>query len=37
MKNKFAIGIDIGGSHICCAAFDLKEKNYLSIVLPKVN
>ena len=26
MKNKFAIGIDIGGSHVCCAAFDLVEK-----------
>jgi glucokinase len=26
MTNKFAIGIDIGGSHISCAAFDLVEK-----------
>lgn len=26
MKNKFAIGIDIGGSHISCAAFCLIEK-----------
>jgi glucokinase len=29
MKNKFAIGIDIGGSHISCAAFDLVEKKVL--------
>lgn len=29
MKNNFAIGIDIGGSHICCAAFDLVEKKLL--------
>jgi len=26
MSNKYAIGIDIGGSHISCAAFDLIEK-----------
>ena len=26
MNNRFAIGIDIGGSHISCAAFDLVEK-----------
>jgi len=29
MTNKIAIGIDIGGSHISCAGFDLIEKKYL--------
>lgn len=29
MTNKYAIGVDIGGSHICCAAFDLIENKVL--------
>ncbi len=29
MTHKIAIGIDIGGSHISCAGFDLIEKKYL--------
>ena len=30
MTNKLAIGVDIGGSHISCAAIDLESKEYLS-------
>ncbi len=30
MKRHLAIGVDIGGSHISCAAIDLTEKRYLS-------
>ncbi len=29
MTKKIAIGVDIGGSHISCAAFDLTEMKYL--------
>ncbi len=29
MDKNIAIGVDIGGSHISCAAFDMKEKKYL--------
>ena len=29
MKENIAIGVDIGGSHISCAAFDLIERKYL--------
>ncbi|MGQ8334976.1 ROK family protein [Sunxiuqinia sp. A32] len=29
MATKFAIGVDVGGSHVSCAAFDLNEKKYL--------
>jgi len=32
MTKKIAIGVDIGGSHISCAAFDLIEKKYLENV-----
>lgn len=30
MKEDIAIGVDIGGSHISCAAFNMKERKYLS-------
>ena len=33
MKNPIAIGVDIGGSHISCAAFDLSQKKYLENTL----
>jgi len=29
MKKKIAIGVDVGGSHVSCAAFDLVAKKYL--------
>ena len=29
IKNNLAIGIDVGGSHVSCAAFNLNEKKYL--------
>ena len=29
MENKLAIGVDIGGSHISCAAYDLEQVRYL--------
>ncbi|MGQ7871343.1 ROK family protein [Sunxiuqinia sp. sy24] len=29
MKQQIAIGVDVGGSHISCAAFNLNEKSYL--------
>ncbi len=29
MKKKIAIGVDVGGSHISCAAFDIAAKKYI--------
>ncbi|MEN8224154.1 MAG: ROK family protein [Bacteroidota bacterium] len=29
INQKLAIGVDVGGSHVSCAAFDLKENKYL--------
>ena len=29
MKKELAIGVDIGGSHVSCAAYDLLEKKYI--------
>ena len=31
MTKHLAIGVDIGGSHISCAAIDLAEKHYLPV------
>ncbi len=33
MSRKIAIGVDVGGSHVSCAAFDLVEKKYLENTL----
>ena len=33
MNNKIAIGVDVGGSHVSCAAFDLTDKKYLENTL----
>ena len=33
MSKKIAIGVDIGGSHVSCAAFDLSKRKYLENTL----
>lgn len=33
MNKTIAIGVDVGGSHVSCAAFDLAEKKYLENTL----